>query len=67
MITPAIPPRAAYSIPEVMCALGLCRDSIYKLINSKRLPAKKIGRRTVVTAVDLQRFLDDLPTIGDGA
>jgi excisionase family DNA binding protein len=63
-MTPAIPPRAAYSIPEVMCALGLCRDSIYKLINSNRLPARKIGRRTVVTASDLQRFLEELPTIG---
>jgi excisionase family DNA binding protein len=66
-MTPAIPPRAAYSIPEVMCALGVCRDSVYKLINSKRLPAKKIGRRTVISAVDLQRFLEELPTIGEAA
>jgi excisionase family DNA binding protein len=50
-----------------MCALGLCRDSVYKLINSNRLPARKIGRRTVVTTADLQRFLEDLPTIGRAA
>jgi excisionase family DNA binding protein len=50
-----------------MCALGLCRDSVYKLINSNRLPARKIGRRTVVTATDLQRFLEELPTIGQAA
>ncbi|MEA2956605.1 MAG: Helix-turn-helix domain, partial [Alphaproteobacteria bacterium] len=39
-------------------------DSVYKLINSGQLPAKKIGRRTVIVAADLEKFLKDLPQIG---
>jgi excisionase family DNA binding protein len=61
------PPRVAYSVPETMLALGVCRDSIYKLIRDGRLPAKKVGRRTVVLATDLQKFLESLPTIGEAA
>ena len=37
------PPVIAYSVPEVMLALGLCRDSIYRLIRTKRLVARKVG------------------------
>jgi len=58
------PNRRAYSIPEVMCVLGLCRDSVYKLIREGRLPARKIGRRTVVLETDLQAFLEGLPMLG---
>jgi excisionase family DNA binding protein len=61
------PPRVAYSVPEAMLALGLCRDSIYKLINSGQLPAKKIGRRTLIVRSDLEKFLSSLPPIGGAA
>jgi len=57
------PNRRAYSIPEIMCLLGLCRDSVYKLIREGRLPARKIGRRTVVLETDLQAFLEGLPML----
>jgi excisionase family DNA binding protein len=58
------PHRRAYSVPEAMCVLGLCRDSVYKLIRQGRLPARKIGRRTVVLESDLQAFLESLPRLG---
>jgi len=58
------PIRRAYSIPEVMCILGLCRDSVYKLIREGRLRARKIGRRTVVLETDIQAFLEELPALG---
>ena len=58
------PHRRAYSVPETMCVLGLCRDSVYKLINTGQLPARKIGRRTVVLESDLQAFLEALPRLG---
>jgi excisionase family DNA binding protein len=61
------PIRRAYSVPETMCVLGLCRDSVYKLIREGRLPARKIGRRTVVLASDLQQFLEALPRLGPAA
>jgi len=58
------PVRRAYSVPEAMCVLGLCRDTLYKLIREGRLPARKIGRRTVVLESDLQQFLESLPKLG---
>jgi hypothetical protein len=59
-------PRAAYSIPEIMIQTGLGRDCVYKNIRARKLIAKKIGRRTIVLAADLQRFLEALPTLHDG-
>jgi hypothetical protein len=62
-----IPTHRAYSIPEVMLAIGVCRDRVYKLINERQLVARKVGRRTVVLAADLQAFLESLPQIGRAA
>jgi excisionase family DNA binding protein len=59
--------RAAYSIPEVMLATGLGRDTVYGLIRDGRLIARKCGRRTLITANDLCTFLDSLPVIGRAA
>jgi excisionase family DNA binding protein len=62
------PVRAAYSIPETMLALGVCRDAVYKLIREGKLPARRIGRRrTVVLATDLQAFLESLPRLDSKA
>jgi excisionase family DNA binding protein len=59
--------KAAYSIEEVKAATGFCRDTLYKLIRDKKLTARKCGKRTIVLAADLQRFLEELPTIGKAA
>jgi excisionase family DNA binding protein len=59
--------RAAYSISETLALTGLGRDKLYKLINEGKLPARKAGRRTLVLASDLQRFLEELPTTGHAA
>jgi excisionase family DNA binding protein len=56
--------RAAFSIPEVMAMTGLGRDKVYAVINEGLLAARKCGRRTLITATDLQAFLEALPTIG---
>jgi hypothetical protein len=50
-----------------MLAIGVCRDRVYKLINERQLVARKVGRRTVVLAADLQAFLESLPQIGRAA
>ena len=49
-----------------MALSGLGRDTIYKAIHTGRLPARKLGRRTIVLASDLQAFLESLPVM-DGA
>jgi excisionase family DNA binding protein len=66
-MTLAPPAKAAYSVPEAMCVLGLCRDSVYKLIRSGKLPARKIGRRTIITVRDIEHFLASLPQIEPAA
>jgi excisionase family DNA binding protein len=52
----------AFRIPEVCKATGLCRTTVYAAIKSGDLPARKYGRCTVILAVDLERFLNELPT-----
>ena len=59
--------RVAYSIAEAMALSGLGRDTLYKQIHSGRLPARKLGRRTIVLASDLQRFLEALPRLNGKA
>ena len=55
--------RTAYSIAETMAQSGLGRDTIYKAIHEGKLKARKLGRRTVVLASDLQAFLESLPVM----
>jgi len=47
-----------------MALSGLGRDTLYKAIHAGRLPARKLGRRALVLADDLQRFLETLPLLG---
>jgi excisionase family DNA binding protein len=52
-----------HSIPEA-CALARAgRTAVYQAINSGNLVAHKRGRRTLIFACDLQRWLDSLPQI----
>lgn len=55
-------PRA-FSIDEACKRVGCCRDKIYGAINAGQLRAKKLGRRSVVLAQDLDDFLKNLPAI----
>lgn len=65
-IRPEVTGRAAYSVAEVMIQTGLGRDSIYRAIKSKQLVAHKMGRRTIILATDVQRYLESLPTMDGG-
>ena len=49
--------------PADIYALGIAKETkFYELIKSGALPAKKLGRKTVILAADLQRYLDTLPS-----
>jgi excisionase family DNA binding protein len=54
------------NIDEVMRRLGAGRARVYTAIASGKLPAKKLGRRTVVVESDLRAFIESLPRMGDG-
>jgi excisionase family DNA binding protein len=65
--TPGREGRLAYSINEVCAATNLGRDAVYGAISRGELVARKLGKRTIVTSRDLERFLHDLPHAGAAA
>lgn len=50
-------PRTAFSVDEAAASLGLSRVTIYELMKTGALRAVKVGRRTLVTAAEIDRFL----------
>lgn len=50
--------KIAYNVQEATAALGIGRTSLYKLVSEGHLTPKKIGRRTLFLAEDLQRLLE---------
>ena len=48
----------AVSVAEAGRRLSVCTRTIFGLIKAGKLPAKKIGRRTVIRVVDLESFLN---------
>lgn len=57
--------KIAYSVPEVARLISTGTTTVYKLINSGELPAKKLGDRTLILHDDLIRFMNDLPYFHD--
>jgi excisionase family DNA binding protein len=53
----------AHTITEACARSGIGRTSMYELINTGQLPARKRGRRTLILADDLRRCLEALPSI----
>jgi len=53
----------AYSIAEACAEARAGRTSIYEAIRTGALRAVKRGRRTIVLADDLRRYLEALPAI----
>jgi excisionase family DNA binding protein len=53
----------AYSIAEACSVARTGRTSLYEAIRSGALRAVKRGRRTIVLADDLRRYLESLPAV----
>jgi hypothetical protein len=54
----------AYAIEDVPEVSGLTRTRVFEAIRQKQLMARKIGRRTIIEAAELERFISTLPTRG---
>jgi excisionase family DNA binding protein len=53
--------RLAYSPEEATRVASVGRSLIFKEIRDGRLIARKVGRRTIIAADDLQLWLKSLP------
>ena len=49
--------RVAFSVAEVSNLTGLGKTKLYELIASGELGSRKIGRRRLIPATDLDRLL----------
>ena len=54
-------PRLAYRVEEFVAVSGIGRTTLYAEIKAGRLKARKIGKRTLITAEAARAFLDSLP------
>lgn len=52
----------AFSIDEVAQKLGVSERHVRRLISKGDLRAKKLGRRTLILARDLDEYLNALPS-----
>jgi excisionase family DNA binding protein len=53
--------KRAYSIDESCEITGLGKTAVYNLIDDKALNAKRQGRRTVISAGEVDRYISSLP------
>jgi excisionase family DNA binding protein len=60
-------PAIAYSVPEAARAASIGTTKLRLEIAARRLRARKIGRRTLITAQDLEAWAAALPDIHDVA
>ncbi len=51
----------ALTIAEAKARAGCGRSTIYEEIKAGRLPARKLGRRTLILATDFSEWLANLP------
>ena len=51
----------AYSVKEAVTVIGISRTKLYDEMRAKRLSARKIGRRRVILADEIARYLTTLP------
>ncbi len=59
--------KALYSINETLVLTNLGRTYLYDLINRGDLPLVKIGKRSLIAAPDLVRFLNSRRTTANAA
>ena len=52
--------QLTFSVKEASEAIGIGHTKIYEVINSGCLPAKKLGKRTIILKEDIEKYLSNL-------
>ncbi|MBN9244243.1 MAG: helix-turn-helix domain-containing protein [Mesorhizobium sp.] len=50
------------NVRQAVEASGLTRSHLYEAMKLGDLPARKAGRRTIIMAEDLRRYIEKLPS-----
>lgn len=58
--------RLLHPIPDAANALGIGRSTLYELIASGEISTTKIGRRTLISQDELERYVSTLTAAGGG-
>jgi excisionase family DNA binding protein len=54
--------KVAYTIAEVCAMASIGRTTVYQSIKEGQLRAIKLGRRTLILAEDLRKWLGEMPS-----
>lgn len=52
--------QLSFTIEEACTVTGIGRTKLYEVLDSGKLPAKKLGKRTLILKTDLMVFLSSL-------
>lgn len=52
--------KIMYSVEDAAIASGIGKTLLYSFLSKGELPARKIGRRTLILKSDLEEFLSNL-------
>ncbi len=63
MVTDMLTYIQAYTINDFCRCYGIGRTKTYAEIAAGRLPARKLGKRTLILKSDADRWLTTLPTV----
>ena len=53
--------KQAYTVNEVIREIGIGRSKLYAEIKDGRITPRKIGKKTIFLAKDVEAYLNDLP------
>lgn len=55
--------KLAYTVAEASAAAGLSPDTLYRKHNAGEITMRKVGRRTLILASDLEALLSAAPAL----
>jgi len=56
-----LPDPITLSPTQAARRLGIGRSAFYELMNRRKIEARKLGSRTIITVAEVDRFLASLP------
>ncbi len=55
--------KQAYTVNETLREIGIGRSKLYAEIKAGKITPRKIGKKTIFLAKDIEAYLENLPTM----